>query len=128
MLAPFFCQRREKYVDGVVQSARRIVGQDQLVPLQGHILFGWDQVNGIRLDGHPIFGLVDGHFRVLAQNIGHKALIIWGKVLNHDKTQPAVGGHVTKKLLQCLQSAGRGADANQQRCLGGGSARLSGLP
>lgn len=68
-------QGGEKGVDGVVQRPRRL-GQDQPAVLDGHVLLGRDQVDGVRLHGHAVFRLADGHLSVLAQNIGHQALVV----------------------------------------------------
>ena len=107
-------QGGEENVDGMVQRDRGVVRQDQLSALDGHELLWRDQVDGVRLDGHAVFRLVDLHLRVLAQDVGHQALVVGREVLHHHEAQSAVGRHTAEKLLQRLQAARGGADADDQ--------------
>ena len=99
----------------MVEPAGNVFGQKQFACAQRHIVFGWDEINGIGLDGHLVFRLHDPHGGVLTQNVGHKTFIIGREVLNNDKAQSAAGGKKAEKLLQRLKTAGRRAQSDDKR-------------
>ena len=115
MLVLLLGERGEEHVDGVVERARGIVREAERTVLHRHEFFGRDEIDGVRFHLHAVFRLRHGHAGILGEDIGHKALVVRGKVLDHHKAQPAVVWHMAEKLLQCLQPAGRRAQANDER-------------
>ena len=90
----------------MVQHSVNKFRQKQFSVFQRHIIFRRYQIYRIRLDGHLIFRLFHLHLCVLSQDIRHKALIIRGQMLHHNKAEPAVAGHMLEKLLQRFQASG----------------------
>ena len=95
----FLGQGAKKHIDGMIESAVYKLRQQKLSTFQGHIVFRWNQIYGILMNGHLIFRLHYLHFRMFSQNICHKTAVIGGKMLNDNKAQPAVAWHMLKKLL-----------------------------
>ena len=111
----FLCQRGEEDIDGVVEHAVVEFGQIKPSAAEGQVVLGRNEIDSVRAYRHLIFRLQDAHLGVLAENVGHQALVIGRQMLDHDKAQPAVGGHVLEKLLKGLQPSGRRSDADNER-------------
>ena len=69
------------------------------------------------LDLHPVPHLGHRHARHALQQFGHHALVGRVQVLDDDKGHAAVGRHVTEKVFEGLQSAGRSTDADDREAL-----------
>jgi hypothetical protein len=81
----------------------------------GHILVGWDHVDAVRLDPHPVPDLEYLHPGGTLEQFGHDPLVRRVEVLDDDKGHAAVFGHMTQELLQRLQPAGRGTNADNRK-------------
>ena len=55
-----------------------------------------NQVDAVRLDDHPLFGLVDAHARVARQQLVHHAAVIGREMLNDDKARFVSDGMARK--------------------------------
>ncbi len=72
-LAHILRQRAEERIDGQRKSFGGVfVGQQQLSPGNDHFFLRRDQIDRIRLDGHPIFHTVDGDLRVTRKQLAHQ--------------------------------------------------------
>ena len=79
-----------------------------------HVLVGRDHVDAVRLDLHPVPDLRDLHRGEALEQLGHDPLVRRVQVLDDDEGQAAAVRHVPEELLQRLQPAGRGADADDR--------------
>ena len=78
----------------------------------GHLLVRRDHVDAGRLNSGAVLDLKDLHRRGALEQFHHGALVRRFQVLNNDKSYAAVCRNVPQEKVQCLQSAGRGANAD----------------
>jgi hypothetical protein len=106
-------QGTEEEINRQAQSARRNRFEQVQDPMQdGHVLIGRDHINAIRLDQGTILDLDHFHARVALEELGHDAFARRVQMLDDDKGHATVPWHVTQEMLQGLESAGGGADAD----------------
>ena len=112
-LLPVLGQGAEEEIDGETQAAgRRRLEQVQHPVQDGHVLVGGDHVDAVRLDPHPVPDLEDLHGGGALEQFGHDPLVGRVQVLDDDKGHAASFRHMPQELLQRLQPAGGGADAD----------------
>ena len=112
-ILPVLGQGAEEKIDGETQAAgSRRLEQVQHAVQNGHVLVGWDHIDAVRLDPHPVLDLEYLHPGGALEQFGHDPLVGRVQVLDDDKGHAAVFGHMPQELLQRLQPAGRGADAD----------------
>jgi len=75
-----------------------------------HIAVRRDDVGTVCVDRHVVGRLTHLHARAPHHQIAEDALVGRVEVLNQHEGHAAVGRHVRKKQLECLQSAGRRTD------------------
>ena len=106
MCLPFFSERGQEGVDGVIDGPMDIVGKQKPSVFDGHVLFGWNKVHDVGFDLHPVLRLKHHHAGVFAENLGHQAFVVGRKMLDDNERQSAVVRHSGKELLKCFQAAG----------------------
>lgn len=87
-------------------------GQTENPSVDGHEMVRWDDVDVIGLDRHVILDLNDGHGGVSGQQPDHEALVRRIEMRHQHKGDPAFGWHRSQELLERIQPAGRGSDAD----------------
>ena len=113
VLLPVLGQGAEEEINRQTQSARRRRFEQVQHPVQdGHVLVGRDHIDAVRLDPRAVLDLDDLHAGGALEQFGHDALVRRVQVLDDDKGHAAVLRHMPQKLLQGLQPAGGGADAD----------------
>ena len=117
MLLFLLGQGIQEDVDGMVERSLHVVAQKQPAGMVGDVFLRRDEVNGVFLHGHAVLGLQNRHLCILAEYIGHQALIVGGQMLDDHEAQSAVCRHEAKELLQGLQPARRSADAHHKHVL-----------
>ena len=70
------------------------------------ILARGNQVDAVRLDDHPLFGLVDAHARVARQQLVHHAAVIGREMLDDDEGKVRIRRHDAEELLDGFETAG----------------------
>ena len=115
-LVLFFGKRGEKEVYGMIDGAVHLIHEHEPAVSDGHVLSRRNEKHRVGFHAHAVFRLHDAHSGMLAENFGHETPVVRRQMLNHDKTESAVGGHSGKKLLKRLQPAGGSSHAhNDQR-------------
>ena len=113
VLLPVLGQGAEEEIDGETQAAgRRRLEQVQHTVQNGHVLVGGDHIDAVRLDLHPVPDLENLHPGGALEQFGHDPLVGRVQVLDDDKGHAALFRHMPQELLQRLQPAGGGADAD----------------
>jgi len=106
-------QGAEEEINRQAQTARLERNKQMEHTVQdGHILVGRDDVDTVRFEEHPILGLKNLHVRATLEQFHQEALAGWIQVLDDHKRHAAALGHVGEEQFQRLQSARRGADAD----------------
>ena len=106
-------QGAQEEVDGQAQAAGRRRREQVQHPVQnGHVLVGGDHIDAVRLDPHPVPDLEYLHAGGALEQFGQDPLVGRVEVLDDDEGQAAFRRHLPQELLQRLQSAGGGADAD----------------
>jgi len=75
---------------------------------------GRGDVDRVRLHPHPFSSFQDAHRGNSAQEVGQQTGAARGLMSYNDKGHAAVGRHMPEKLLERLQTASRGADADNE--------------
>jgi hypothetical protein len=112
-LSLIFGERLEKDVDGgslVIGSPSAVQREPTLVDGQGRVRR--QNMNLLWLNHLAVSGVEDRHRRGAAEYLGQHAFVAGGKVSHNDKGRAALGRHSLEELLQCLDAARRGADAD----------------
>ena len=113
LLLPVIGQGAEEEIDRQAQApGRRRLEQVQHPVQDGQVLVGRDHVDAVRLDLHPVLDLDDRHGGGALEQLRQHALVRRVQVLDDDEGHAAALRHVLAKLLERLQPAGRGADAD----------------
>lgn len=108
-------QGTEEVVDGQVQAARRRrFEQVQDAMEDRQVAVGRDDIDVIRLDGHPVLDSHHRHRGDALQQLRQGALVGGVEMLDDDEGQTAGRWHLPEKQLQRLQSAGGSADADNR--------------
>ena len=111
-------QRVQKDVDGKINRMplrQVLIGQEELAVRDGHVLFGRNQIDRVRLQRHAVLDPVQRHVGVPREQLAHQTLEFRREMLHDDKRQPAVLRHAAEELLQRLQPPGRRADPDDVR-------------
>jgi hypothetical protein len=90
-------------------------GNPQLAVRDGHLTVGGNDVHAIGAHRHAIFGLDDRHRRRALQDLGQQAGMAGIEMRHQHESQAAVVWQMVKKLLERLQPAGRGTDADDRK-------------
>ncbi len=106
-------QGAEEEINRQAQAARRDSIEQVQTPVQdGHVLVRRDHIDAVRLNPRAVLDLEDLHAGCALEQFGHDALVRRVQVLDNDKRHAASCRSVPQKQLQGLQSAGRGANAD----------------
>ena len=79
----------------------------EIATQDGQVGVGWDHVDAVRLDLHPVLHLDDFHLGMPSEEFWNHAPVRWLKMLHEDECHPRIGGQMGKELLECLQPARR---------------------
>ena len=71
----------------------------------------------VALDALPVLRELTGSGRGAGQDLGEAALVLRREVLHEDVGEAAVGRDPLEEALECLEAAGRGADADDEETL-----------
>lgn len=82
-------------------------------------LLGGNYMDASRLYRHPVDDLEDGRPGDPLKQFAHDPFVGGIHMLDADQGKSAIFGYMPQELLQSLQPAGRGADADN--CKGGGN-------
>jgi hypothetical protein len=88
--------------------------QEQLAARDDHLLLGRDQINVVRLDGHPVLAEMDRQRRTAGQDLVHQTLEVGREVLNDHERHAGVDRHVLEEPLERLEAPSRRADADDE--------------
>jgi hypothetical protein len=119
ILALVFGQRFEEGIDRRPLRPRfRHRREVQARAVDGQRDVGGDDVHGAGLDGPPILGPLDRNRTEPLQDVGEVARPVGVEMLDQDEGKRAVLGDGRQELLQRIDAAGRGADADDRvlRC------------
>ena len=93
-------QGAEEVVDGERQGLTGIfVSQQQLAAGDDHLLLGRNEIDGVRLHSHTVLDAADRDGRPPCQQFVHEAAEVRREVLNDDKGEPRLGGHLLEELF-----------------------------
>ena len=113
-----FRQRTEELIDRTVYAVALARQELQRPADDDHALSGRDYVDVVRLDRRLVLNLHDRHCRRPRQDFRQGAGVRRGEVLHQDERHAGIGRQRLEQLRECLQSAGRGADADdRERCV-----------
>jgi hypothetical protein len=106
-------ERAEEGVDRVPVPARgcRLVGVEDAA-LDRQFLVWRDDVDLVGLHLDRVRDFRDRHLGAAAEQRTQMALVGWVQMCRYDECEAAVRGHCPEQLLQRLEPAGRGADAD----------------
>src|SRR5271157_3631291 len=76
----------------------------------GHVPVGWNYINMIQFHLHAIPCLNDGHFCESPDEIRHHAGMARVQMGDDDECSAGVGRHMTEKLFDGFETAGRSAN------------------
>ena len=110
---PVFGQGAKEKINGETRAARgrRLEEVEQAVQNR-HIFVRGDHINAVGIDFHPIRDLKHFHGGSTLEEFSQDPLMVRVEMLNDDKGHAAVRRHRTQKLLQRLQPARRGTEAD----------------
>src|SRR6185437_4913567 len=101
---------RRPFSAGFIElSTRDLVVGDVQAPV------GRDDIDVVGLQRDGLSDLEDRHTRALSENAGHLAALIRIEVYHHYERGAGLLGKRAKQGLQCLDTPGRGADADHDR-------------
>ena len=130
-LLPVLRQRVEKGINRQPPPARGRRGQQVQHPVQnGKILVRRDDIRAVGTHASAIPDLGHGHAGGALEQFGHDPLVGRIEVLDDDERHAAGFRHVIQEMLQGLETAGRGADADDGEgglAGGGGQSGFDGL-
>ena len=107
-------ERRKRSIE-VCRPPRSTGPVRRRTPLDdGHVLVGRNDVNAVGLDRHAVRRLDDRHLRVPGEQFDHQAFVLGIEMRNEHEGDAAVGRHGGEEFLECVQSAGRRADADDR--------------
>jgi hypothetical protein len=118
--APVGGQRTKQHIDRMAMAPRfRRLGHVQPAVPNFQFGIGSDHIDVVGRNWRPIRDLCHRHRRAAGQNVRHLAFAPRIEMQHDHERATAVGGHGIEKVAECLDAAGRRADADD----GGGLPR-----
>ncbi len=110
-------QALEEVIDGTIGGMGTIQTRTKLQAALHELedMRGANDINVIRLHGHPVIHLQHGHLGLMRQDLGHQAMPIGGEMQDENERHPAIGAHGSEEFAECLQPTSAGADADDHK-------------